>query len=182
MQILIWILDSLDSILELLDSILDSLHSILESLDSTRLFRLDTRFFTLDTRTLANLTIVCVLNTKLQLWHVLFNTLSPCLPRSTTASALYTFNYYILHADTQSSGCLRSTCPNHLSLPRLTTTETLSMSSRLNSSAPEMCGSWYFWYAVRPRPRASRPRPRNDIIWRPRIVRVRNVTKGRLTS
>src|SRR5271166_6279814 len=40
-----------------------------------------------------------------------------------------------LHADTQSSGCLRSTCPNHLSLPRLTTTETLSMSSRLNSSA-----------------------------------------------
>ena len=35
-----------------------------------------------------------------------------------------------LHADTQSSGCLRSTCPNHLSLPRLTTTETLSMSSR----------------------------------------------------
>ena len=40
-----------------------------------------------------------------------------------------------LHADTQSSGCLRTTCPNHLSLPRLTTTETLSMSSRLNSSA-----------------------------------------------
>src|SRR5208282_1354229 len=40
-----------------------------------------------------------------------------------------------LHADTQSSGCLRSTCPNHLSLPRLTTTETHSMSSRLNSSA-----------------------------------------------
>src|SRR5271166_3979286 len=40
-----------------------------------------------------------------------------------------------LHADTQSSGCLRSTCPNHPSLPRLTTTETHSMSSRLNSSA-----------------------------------------------
>src|SRR5271157_5159410 len=40
-----------------------------------------------------------------------------------------------LHADTQSSGCLRSTCPNHLSLPRLTTTETQSMSSQLNSSA-----------------------------------------------
>src|SRR5208282_6762362 len=40
-----------------------------------------------------------------------------------------------LHADTQSSGCLRSTCPKHLSLPRLTTTETLSMSNRLNSSA-----------------------------------------------
>src|SRR5208282_6340284 len=40
-----------------------------------------------------------------------------------------------LHADTQSSGCLRSTCSNHLSLPRLTTTETHSMSSRLNSSA-----------------------------------------------
>src|SRR5208282_4582067 len=40
-----------------------------------------------------------------------------------------------LHADTQSSGCLCSTCLNHLSLPRLTTTETHSMSSRLNSSA-----------------------------------------------
>src|SRR5208282_2314865 len=40
-----------------------------------------------------------------------------------------------LHADTQSSGCLRFTCPNHLRLPRLTTTETHSMSSRLNSSA-----------------------------------------------
>src|SRR5208282_3000373 len=40
-----------------------------------------------------------------------------------------------LHAETQSSGCLRSTCPNHLSLPHLTTTETHSMSSRLNSSA-----------------------------------------------
>src|SRR5208282_6090491 len=39
-----------------------------------------------------------------------------------------------LNADTQSSGCLRSTCPNHLSLPRLTTTETHSISSRLNSS------------------------------------------------
>src|SRR5208282_4096062 len=40
-----------------------------------------------------------------------------------------------LHADTQSSGCLRSTCPNHLFLTDTTTTETLSMSSRLNSSA-----------------------------------------------
>jgi len=38
---------------------------------------------------------LCVLNTKLQLWHVFFNTLSPCLPRPTTASALYTFNYTV---------------------------------------------------------------------------------------
>src|SRR5271157_3474219 len=40
-----------------------------------------------------------------------------------------------LHADTQSSGCLRSTCPNHLSLPCLIATETHPMSNRLNSSA-----------------------------------------------
>ena len=41
----------------------------------------------------------------------------------------------LLHADTQLSGCLRSTCQNHLNLPRLTTSETYSVSSRLNSSS-----------------------------------------------
>ena len=40
----------------------------------------------------------------------------------------------LLHADTQSSESLRSKCPSHLNLPRLTTAETLSIPSRLNSS------------------------------------------------
>src|SRR5258706_329388 len=40
-----------------------------------------------------------------------------------------------LHADTQSVGSLRSTCPYHLSLPRLTTSEIPSMSKRLNNSS-----------------------------------------------
>src|SRR5258706_904226 len=40
-----------------------------------------------------------------------------------------------LHADTQSVGSLRSTCPYHLSLPRLTTSEIPSMPKRLNNSS-----------------------------------------------
>src|SRR5258706_722288 len=40
-----------------------------------------------------------------------------------------------LHADTQSVGSLRSTCPYHHSLPRLTTSEIPSMSKRLNNSS-----------------------------------------------
>src|SRR5258706_4564097 len=40
----------------------------------------------------------------------------------------------LLHADTQSVGSLRSTCPYHLSLPRVTTSEIPSMPKRLNSS------------------------------------------------
>src|SRR3989441_12642601 len=40
-----------------------------------------------------------------------------------------------LHLETQSSASLRSTCPNHLSLPRLTTLSTLSIPNpRLRSS------------------------------------------------
>src|SRR5258706_9136641 len=41
----------------------------------------------------------------------------------------------LLHADTQSVGSLRSTCPYHLSLPRLTTSEIPSMPKRLNNSS-----------------------------------------------
>src|SRR5258706_547032 len=40
-----------------------------------------------------------------------------------------------LHADTQSVGHLCSTCPYHLSLPRLTTSEIPSMSKQLNNSS-----------------------------------------------
>jgi len=40
-----------------------------------------------------------------------------------------------MHADSQSSGFLRSTCPNHLNLSCLITSETLSMLNRLNSFA-----------------------------------------------
>jgi len=41
----------------------------------------------------------------------------------------------MLSVYTKSSDCLHSICPNHLNLPRLTTSETHSMSSRLDSSA-----------------------------------------------
>src|SRR5258706_264264 len=41
----------------------------------------------------------------------------------------------LLHADTRSVGSLRSTCPYHLSLPRLTTSEIPSMPKRLNNSS-----------------------------------------------
>src|SRR5258706_4952930 len=41
----------------------------------------------------------------------------------------------LLHAETQSVGSLRSTCPYHLSLPRLTTSEIPSMPKRLNNSS-----------------------------------------------
>src|SRR5207247_6958206 len=40
-----------------------------------------------------------------------------------------------LHLETQSSASLRSTCPNHLSLPRLTTSSTPSMPSPSLSSS-----------------------------------------------
>src|SRR5258706_7498906 len=40
-----------------------------------------------------------------------------------------------LHADTQSVGALRSTCPYHLSLPRFTTSKIPSMSKRRNNSS-----------------------------------------------
>src|SRR5208282_5724239 len=80
-------------------------------------------------------TIMCVHHTKIQLCHVFVNTLSPCvflcLPRPLSFTHSTTM---LLHADTQSSGSLRSTCPNHLNLPRLTMAEILSMPSRLNSS------------------------------------------------
>ena len=78
---------------------------------------------------------MCVHHTKIQLFHVFVNTLSPVflgLPRSLPFTLS---NTILLHAVSQSSGSLRSTCPNHLNLPRLTTSETLSMPSRLNCSA-----------------------------------------------
>src|SRR6266536_1190 len=40
-----------------------------------------------------------------------------------------------LHAATQSSLFLRSTCPNHLNLPRRTTSNTHSIPNRLNNSS-----------------------------------------------
>src|SRR5687768_17999464 len=40
-----------------------------------------------------------------------------------------------LQADTQFSASMRSTCPNHLILPPLTTTETLSIPKRSKSSS-----------------------------------------------
>src|SRR5881296_2193085 len=40
-----------------------------------------------------------------------------------------------LHLETQSSASLRSTCPNHLSLPRLTTSSTPSIPSPSLSSS-----------------------------------------------
>ena len=49
---------------------------------------------------------------------------APLLPATTT----------FLQADTQSSSLLRSTCPNHLNLPRLTTSSTLFTSKRLYKS------------------------------------------------
>jgi hypothetical protein len=40
---------------------------------------------------------------------------------------------------------------------------------------PEMCGSCFFVSAVRPRPRAVRPRPQSNAIYCPRTVRVRQI-------
>src|SRR3989442_7072592 len=43
-----------------------------------------------------------------------------------------------LHLETQSSASLRSTCPNHLSLPRLTTSSTPSIPSPSLSSSLDL--------------------------------------------
>ena len=64
-------------------------------------------------------------------WFINIYTFSPSLPASTHLTpATTTF----LQADTQSSPLLRSTCPNHLNLPRFTTSATLSAPKRLYKS------------------------------------------------
>ena len=64
-----------------------------------------------------------------KLVRVFFYTFSPCLP--TSAQVLTPATTKFLQADTQSSPFLRSTCPNHLNLPRLTTYATLWTPKRL---------------------------------------------------
>src|SRR5206468_9263937 len=65
-----------------------------------------------------------------------------CHPSHTSSMSSYSHPFLTppptskcLHLETQSSASLRSTCPNHLSMPRLTTLSTLSIPNpRLSSS------------------------------------------------
>ena len=68
-----------------------------------------------------------------QLIHIILHTFSPkssCPYPAHLTPATTTF----LQADTQSSPLLRSTCPNHLNLPRLTTSATLWTLKKLYKS------------------------------------------------
>ena len=67
-------------------------------------------------------------------FHVIPNTLFPCLPTpSPTSRPLH--HQPSASADTQSSTLLRSRCPNHLNLPRLTTSATQLIPRRLYKSS-----------------------------------------------
>ena len=66
-------------------------------------------------------------------FHVIPNTLFPCLPTPSPTSR--PLHHHPLQADTQSSTLLRSRCPNHLNLPRLTTSATQLMPRRLHKSS-----------------------------------------------
>ena len=79
--------------------------------------------------------------------HISLNTAhSECKPSSTISSFANSLQDFLplpahltpattfLQADTQSSPLLRSTCPNHLNLPRLTTSATLCIPRRLYKS------------------------------------------------
>jgi len=71
---------------------------------------------------------------KLQLCHVFVNTLHPSLAYHGLCPLHFQLPCFCMPADTQTSGSLRFTCPNHIKLPRLATSETFSVLSRLNSS------------------------------------------------
>ena len=64
-----------------------------------------------------------------KLIHIIIYTLSPSLPALPAHLTPATTTF--LQADTQSSPHLRSTCPNHHNLPRLTTSATLWTAKRL---------------------------------------------------
>ena len=80
--------------------------------------------------------------------HISLNTThSGCKPSSSISSLTHSLQVFLplpahltpatttfLQADTQSSPLLRSTCPNHLNLPRLTTSATLWTLKRLYKS------------------------------------------------
>src|SRR5437867_2933650 len=76
---------------------------------------------------------MCIHLLQSALSHVFIHTLHPCLPTPPFLTPPPTSK--CLHLETQSSASLRSTCPYHLSLPRLTTLSTLSIPNpRLRSS------------------------------------------------
>ena len=66
-------------------------------------------------------------------FHVILNTQFPCLPTPALTPRPSTTNF--LQEDTQSSTLLRSGCPNHLYLPRLTTSATRLIPRRLHKSS-----------------------------------------------
>ena len=65
----------------------------------------------------------CPFRVQTQLIHIILYTFSPSLPAPTCTS--HPCHHHISTADTQSSPLLRSTCPNHLNLPHLTTSAML---------------------------------------------------------
>ena len=81
----------------------------------------------------------------MRLLHIFLNIVhSECKPSSSVSSFTHSLQVFLLlpthltpatttflQADTQSSPLSRSTCPNHLNLPRLTTSTTLSTPKRL---------------------------------------------------
>ena len=75
----------------------------------------------------------CPFRVQTKRLHIILHTLIPSLPPSTrTSHPCHTTTF--LQADTQSPSFLRSTCPNHLNLPRLTTSSTLCAPKRLYKS------------------------------------------------